>query len=237
MNANIYEKANQIIKTCDAAYFSVIDENGYPSVSTVSPISPESILEILVSTNIGGNKEKRLRKDKRASICFRAGNDNITLVGDAEIVTDQATKSRCWQEWFINHYPGGETDPNYIIIKFITKRVSLWVDFEIAQFAVDQLLAVKSRCGLLCDGCSYRQSHGCTGCIALNGLNGLNGNPFWGECPVAKCCQGKRYDHCGECPDIPCENLRDFSCGNSEHSDKPAGARIAVCRAWAARKG
>jgi len=142
MNANIFEKANQIIKTCDAAYFSVIDENGYPSVSTVSPISPESILEILVSTNIGGNKEKRLRKDKRASICFRAGNDNITLVGDAEIVTDQATKSRCWQEWFTNHYPGGETDPNYIIIKFTTKRVSLWVDFEIAQFTIDQLLTV-----------------------------------------------------------------------------------------------
>ena len=47
MNANIFEKANQIIKTCDAAYFGVIDEDGYPSVSTVSPISPESILEMI----------------------------------------------------------------------------------------------------------------------------------------------------------------------------------------------
>ena len=88
MNANIFEKANRIIKTCDAAYFGVIDEEGYPSVSTVSPISPESILEILISTNIGGNKEKRLRNNSRASICFRSNNDNITLVGDAEIVTD-----------------------------------------------------------------------------------------------------------------------------------------------------
>jgi len=116
MNANIFEKANQIVKACDTTYFGVIDENGYPSVSTISPINPESILEIFASTNIGGNKGKCLRKDRRASICFRSGNDNITLVGDAEIVVDQETKSRCWQEWFINRYPGGETDPNYIII-------------------------------------------------------------------------------------------------------------------------
>jgi len=136
MNASIIEKANQIIKTCDTAYFGVIDEDGYPSVSTVSPINPESILEAFVSTNIGGSKEKRLRKSSRASICFRSGNDNITLVGDAEIVTDQETKSRCWQDWFINHYPGGETDPNYVIIKFTTKRVSLWVDFENAAFTI-----------------------------------------------------------------------------------------------------
>ena len=85
-----------------------------------------------------------------------------------------------------------------------------------------------SRCGLLCGGCSYRQSHNCAGCIALEG------RPFWGECPVAGCCQGKGYGHCGECPDIPCETLYDFSCGEGEHCDKPAGARIEVCKAWAA---
>ena len=133
MNAAIIEKANKIIKTCDAAYFGVIDEDGYPSVSTVSPTGTESIQEVFFTTNIGGNKEKRLRKSSRASICFRSGNDNITLVGDAEILTDQETKSRMWQDWFISHYPGGETDPNYIVVKLTTKRVSLWVDFEIAE--------------------------------------------------------------------------------------------------------
>ena len=133
MNTAIIEKANQIIKTCDAAYFGIIDENGYPSVSTVSPTGMESIQEVFFTTNIGGNKEKRLRKSNRASICFRSGNDNITLVGDAEILTDQETKSRMWQDWFINHYPGGENDPNYIVVKLTTKRVSLWVDFEIAE--------------------------------------------------------------------------------------------------------
>jgi len=228
MNANIFEKANQIIKTCDAAYIGVIDENGYPNVSTVSVLKPDSIFEVYFSTGLGGsNKVKRLKKDKRASVCFRVGSDNITLVGEAEILTDQPTKSRFWEAQLINHYPQGETDPNYCIIKFTTKRVSLWVGFDYGAFTIDELLKVQSYCGLLCDGCSFKESHGCAGCIALKG------KPFWGECPVAVCCQSKGYSHCGLCEEFPCDILRGFSCGDDEHSDKPPGARIAVCRAWA----
>ena len=229
MNVNIFEKANQALKGCETAYLGVIDEFGYPSVSTVSPIKPENIFEIYFSTNAGSNKERRLRNNNRASICFCTNNNNITLVGEAEIVTDRETKSRYWLDWFIDHYPGGETDPDYIIIKFTTGRVSLWLDGEGAEFKISELLAVQSRCGLLCDGCPYRESHGCLGCIELRG------KPFWGECPVAKCCQDRGLSHCGECADIPCELLREFSCDDSEHGDKPAGARIEVCRAWAAR--
>ena len=230
MNVNIFERTNQIIRECDAAYFGVIDENGFPSVSTVTPVNPIYILEICFSTNIGGNKANRIAKDSRASVCFHSENNNITLVGDAEILTDQETKSRYWKDSFINHYHGGETDPNYCIVRFTAKRVSLWVNYESAEFTVEEFMKVQSRCGLLCNGCDYRESHGCAGCIPLNGI------PFWGECPVAKCCQGKGYEHCGECPDIPCDILNGFSCGDSEHSDKPEGARIAVCRAWAGKE-
>jgi hypothetical protein len=168
-------------------------------------------------------------------------------VGEAEILTDQETKSRFWRDSFIDHYPGRETDPIYVIIKFTTKRVSFWIGNEerpeetggsqepfspeakimSAEFNIEELLKVQSRCGLLCDGCTYKQSHGCAGCIAVAG------KPFWGECDVAKCCQSKGYAHCGECAEIPCEPLREMSCGDGEHCDKPAGARIAVCKAWA----
>ena len=142
MNAKIIiEKANQIIKGCETAYFGVIDEDGFPSVSTVSPVNPENILEVFFTTNTDGNKAKRLRKSDKASICFHAGGANITLVGTAEIRTDQETKSRCWQDWFIGQYPGGETDPDYIVVKVTTKRVSLWVDNEGAALTADELFA------------------------------------------------------------------------------------------------
>jgi len=229
MNANIFEKANQIIRDCKIMYIGVIDENGFPSVSTVALLKPDNIFETHFGTSIDANKTQRIMKNNRVSVCCHAGGDNITLVGEAEILTDQETKSRYWMGW-TQHFPGGETDPNYCIIKFTTKRVSLWVDNADAAFTVDELLKVQSYCGLLCDGCTYKESHGCIGCIALQG------KPFWGECDVAKCCIDKDYARCGECPDVPCENLRNMSYGDDEHNDKPEGARIEVCKAWAKKK-
>ena len=128
------------------------------------------------------NKIKRLRKDNRASVCYHSVNDNITLVRKVEILTNQATKSRCWLDWFINHFPGSEPDPNYCIIKFKTEHVSLWVNHENAEFTIDELLTVQSCCGLLCNSCEYKESpHNCGGCVETDG------HPFHGECPVAEC--------------------------------------------------
>ena len=56
MNANIFAKSNQIIKNSTDAYFGVIDENGYPSVSTVSVIKPGGIFELCFSTGLCSNK-------------------------------------------------------------------------------------------------------------------------------------------------------------------------------------
>jgi general stress protein 26 len=253
MNSNIFAKTNKIIKNCDAAYLGVIDEDGCPHVSTVSVIKPKNMLEAYFSTGMNSNKIKRLLRDKRASVCFRAGGNNISLTGEAEILTDQVTKSYYWLEWFINHFPGGETDPNYCIIKFTAKRASLWIDNESAEFLIDELLTVQSRCGLLCKWCSFKESHGCGGCVETGG------HPFHGECPVAKCCQDKGYAHCGECAELPgknagsgsmkkeanvlngrggcqnsnCDRLYEYSYMDPDHGDNPPGSRVEICKTWA----
>lgn len=142
MNARILAKANQIIQTCDTAYFAVLDEQGSPNVSTVSTIKPENIAVAYFATSVAANKTKRLLRDQRASVCYHSGDNNITLVGTAAIYTDQPTKSRLWLDWFSNHFPGGETDPDYCIIKFTTQRLSLWIDYESAEFSLDELRAL-----------------------------------------------------------------------------------------------
>lgn len=64
-----------------------------------------------------------------------------------------------------------------------------------------------------------------------------NGHPFHGECSIAMCCQAKGHVHCGECDIIPCEKLYAYSYLDPEHGDKPQGARVEVCRHWAAESG
>ena len=155
MNANIVEKANQIIKTCSIAYVGVLDENDFPTVSTIMAARPmgnlpaddscaghaQPIFETYFATGLGSNKARRLSRNNRASVCFHSGGNNITLVGEAEILTDQPTKSLFWQgdDNYLPHFPGGDTDPNYCIIRIKTKRVSLWVDNEDASFTIDEL--------------------------------------------------------------------------------------------------
>lgn len=86
-----------------------------------------------------------------------------------------------------------------------------------------------SRCGLSCTDCSWRQPCGCGGCIETQG------NPFHGACPVAHCCQDRGFDHCGQCPDLPCEQLYRYSYLDPEHGDNPPGKRVETCRRWAAQ--
>ena len=133
----ITKKANQMIQTFESASFGVIDENGYPSVSAISLCYPETISELHFTTTLDSNKTKRLQQNNKASINCYSDMNNITLVGEANILTDQASKSKYWQDWFIHIYPGGKTDPNYCVIKFTAKHASLWIDDEGAEFTID----------------------------------------------------------------------------------------------------
>lgn len=54
--------------------------------------------------------------------------------------------------------------------------------------------------------------------------------PFWGEsCPLKSCCEGKQQEHCGVCPDFPCEMLDRFAHDKEQGDD---GKRIQQCGQW-----
>ncbi|HWT75213.1 MAG TPA: DUF3795 domain-containing protein [Mobilitalea sp.] len=82
---------------------------------------------------------------------------------------------------------------------------------------------VQSRCGSLCNECSYKETMGCRGCVVMD-------KPFWGDsCPVKACCEGKGLEHCGECSNLPCDLLIEYAY-DKEHGDN--GKRIEQCRSW-----
>lgn len=82
---------------------------------------------------------------------------------------------------------------------------------------------VESRCGIKCSECGYREKMQCAGCLAIN-------NPFWGDCPVKSCCEGRVHSHCGQCRELPCDLLNGFAY-DKEQGD--GGKRIENCRSWA----
>jgi len=136
MIAQMLEKANEFIKTRSDASFSVLDESGYPSASAIWLMGHKGVSEIYFSTPVGSNKYKRLQKNGKASLNCYAQFDNLTLVGEAEVLTDKESKTKHWQEPFIHIYPKGDTDPTYCVIKFTTRRVSMNINHEAAEFAM-----------------------------------------------------------------------------------------------------
>ena len=79
-------------------------------------------------------------------------------------------------------------------------------------------------CGTYCGVCEWRESTGCLGCKTCAS------KMFWGECDKAKCCIKRGYEHCGFCPDAPCEKLLSLF-ADPEHGDN--GARMTNLKNWA----
>ncbi len=174
VNANILAWANEIVSTAAEAYIGVIDEAGFPSVSTISSIQTDGIYKTYFATGINGNKAVRIRNNSKASVCYRDGQNNVSLVGEAVILTDTPTRHALWQDWFIQHFPGGKDDPAYCIIQFTTVRAFLWIYGKSTKFQIADICKAQSCCGLLCDTCTFKGPCNCGGCMETKG------NPFYG---------------------------------------------------------
>ncbi len=135
MTNEIINKAGEIVakKTGGGnegyCILSLLDENGFPTASTISASKADGINWITFCTGIGSNKAMRIKSCNRASVCFSSIDHNITLVGTIEILTDLETKKEMWYNGLNNHFSGPE-DPNYCVLRFKTERYNLLVDWK-----------------------------------------------------------------------------------------------------------
>jgi len=128
MKNELVLKAEAIMRNADVAYIAKIDDKGYPRVSTISSIKTEGIRKVWFSTGLNSGKVRFFKQNNRASVCYHEGGNNITLIGDIEILTTPELKEQLWKDWFIKHFPGGITDPNYCILEFTAKEAVFWID-------------------------------------------------------------------------------------------------------------
>lgn len=83
-----------------------------------------------------------------------------------------------------------------------------------------------SRCGILCGKCSWKKKGKCCGCVNSD-------KPFWGTCPVKSCCESRKLEHCGECGEFPCTQLKEYAYAEKEGD---FGVRLDQCKIWSAQK-
>ena len=78
-------------------------------------------------------------------------------------------------------------------------------------------------CGTYCGVCEWKDKMNCKGCQECQS------NVFWGQCDKAKCCIERGFEHCGYCPDMPCQKLLDLF-NDPEHGDN--GVRLNNLKNW-----
>jgi general stress protein 26 len=135
MDQNIIEKAAEIIsaKRLDCV-LALIDLDGYPTASAITVSKNDKINWITFVTVANNDKTKRIAQCNRASVCFlttepQAPLYNITLVGKIEAVTDPEIKKEMWYDLCKDHFSGPE-DVNYCVLKFVTERYRILVDWQ-----------------------------------------------------------------------------------------------------------
>ena len=138
MDQKIIAKAEEIINSKTGyigngmggyAALALIDENGYPTASTLTIAKAGGIKWLSFNTSLDRNSVKRIKKCNRASVCINSNEYNITLVGTVEVLTDTDTKKEMWfppmeEQW------SGHDDPEYCVLRFSTERYSLFIDYK-----------------------------------------------------------------------------------------------------------
>ena len=148
MDQEIIKKAGDIIASLSGhgatdgtepyCTLALIDDEGYPTASTITVSKSEGIQWITFCTGLSSNKVKRIEKCNRASVCFNSLQYNLTLVGDIEVITDPAVKKEMWYDGLKYVFTGGDSDPDYCVLMFKTRRYNLMIDYKEAVGRLDK---------------------------------------------------------------------------------------------------
>jgi len=107
----------------------LLDHEGYPTASVLTAAASDGIKHVYFCTGTDSNKYKRAKVSPKASVHYGTGEHSITLVGEIEILADEASKKKFWYDGLAEHFPEGAAAPNYVVLKFIAKRYMLFVDW------------------------------------------------------------------------------------------------------------
>lgn len=124
----IKEKAEAMLQRCEVVVLTSVNPEGYPRPVPMSKIKSEGYSMVWMSTGTDSLKTKDFLRNPKAGVCYFENGNSVALTGEIEIVSDEAVKKEMWQDWFIEHFPGGPADPNYAVLKFKGDHATFWID-------------------------------------------------------------------------------------------------------------
>lgn len=125
------EKANTLIRKCNTATLTSINEKGYPRTCLLSIARTEGFSDIYFVTSkrsdING-KVTHFEKNPKASVCYFLDGDSVTLIGNVEFIDDRELQEAVWNETDRRFFKKGVDDPKFRLIRFHTVEATFWIE-------------------------------------------------------------------------------------------------------------
>ena len=127
----------QFIAKQKTAFLASVNEQGYPVIRAM--LAPRVIdgNELYFSTNTSSDKIKQFTANNKACVYFyKRGKfkyQGVTVLGEIQVCTDQATKDKIWRFGDKLFYKQGVTDPDYCVLKFTGNTAEYYCDFTIEK--------------------------------------------------------------------------------------------------------
>ena len=125
------KKAKELIKKCNVATLTSINEKGYPRTCLLSIAKADEFSDIYFVTSkrsdING-KVTHFEVNSKASVCYFLDGDSVTLIGNVEFVEDREIQESVWNETDRKFFKKGIDDPKFRLIKFHTVEATFWIE-------------------------------------------------------------------------------------------------------------
>ena len=114
------QKALELANRSGIAMLGTNGDDGYPNIKAMIKVENEGLRTVWFSTNTSSRRVAQLVRNPKACVYFVDFDSwmGLMLVGDVEILQDQASRERLWHEGDEKYYPLGVTDPDYTVLRF-----------------------------------------------------------------------------------------------------------------------
>jgi general stress protein 26 len=102
-----------------------IGVDGTPRGRIMTHLPPEKDMIIWYATGLHTNKIKEIKRNPEVSVFVDHPTDNsgVSIVGKAEILTDERLRKKYWQDAWGFFWPDGPSNPDYCLLKITPMRM------------------------------------------------------------------------------------------------------------------
>ena len=124
----IYQASLDLANRSKIAMLGNNGAEGYPNIKALIKCDNDGLKTIWFSTHTTSKRVPLLKKDSRTCVYFVDFEnwEGLSLVGDIELLQDEASRQRVWHEGDEKYYSLGFNDPDFTVMRFTTRSCNYY---------------------------------------------------------------------------------------------------------------